>query len=164
MMQCSRCSHVIFDHFKRHCKKHNKLKYMPIADEYNRYGNLPPSDPFFGDYYSEKTTGITVRTPREKCVNKIESTKNYLLRLIIVDKVIIPFKWWLLAAHAVYDYELRESKQIKKPYGVMSHDQRDTLENIFSGNESLGPLYGMHALDLNFEPIVLLAENLLPSQ
>jgi len=75
--------------------------------------------------------------------------------LIIVDKVIIPFEWWLLAAHAVYDYEIRENKQIKKPYGVMSHDQMATLENIFAGYESLGPLHGMDALDINFEPIVL---------
>ena len=134
---------------------HNKLKFLPIANELNKFGNLPPSDPFFGDFYGEKTTGISVKKPRDKCVSIIESTKNYLLRLIIVDKVIIPFKWWLLAAHAVYDYELREGKQIKKPYGVISHDQRVTLENIFEGYESLGPLHGMHALDINFEPIVL---------
>ena len=42
----------------------------------------------------------------------LDCARNYLLRLIVKEKRLVPPQWWLLATQAVYNYELRHNKKI----------------------------------------------------
>ena len=83
----------------------------------------------------------------------LDCTRNYLLRLVVKEKRLVPPQWWLLATQAVYNYELRHNKQINS--GDQPADEF-MLSNLkfFYNDDAQYSFNPEHArLDHNLEPI-----------
>ena len=72
--------------------------------------NEVPKHPFFGTQVGVES-GV-FNTIKYKSASALDCTRNYLLRLIVKEKRLVPPQWWLLATQAVYNYELRHNTQI----------------------------------------------------
>ena len=94
-VQCSKCAHV----YKRDFifKRHLSIKSHRNGKEAHKLGELEvPTEPFFGILGEYKNN--LVYKPQGKSDEVLKSTKDYLLRLIEVERKRIPYKWWLLTA------------------------------------------------------------------
>jgi len=72
--------------------------------------NEVPVKPFFGTQVGVES-GV-FHTTKNKSASVLDCTRNYLLRLIVKEKRLVPPQWWLLATQAVYNYEFRNNKHI----------------------------------------------------
>ena len=84
-----------------------------------------PTAPFFGTQEGDES-GVLHKT-FNKSASVLDCTRNYLLRLIVKERRLVPPQWWLLATQAVYNHELRHNKQIVS--GEKPADE-DMLHNL----------------------------------
>ena len=80
---------------------------------------------------------------------------NYILRLIIKEKCVIPLEWWPLAARAAFNYEWTTGTLMQAPTRPMSEEQLRNLECCFDGTAQYAENPELASLDLSdFEPII----------
>ena len=111
-LQCDICGHVQRDgHFKRHAS--SREVRMNLHGERNDAAPINhddpvavPRKPFFGTSQNYSNEYVYRSYDTATTSYSLESVRNYLLRLIVKDKVRIPRQWWILATQAVFNYEV----------------------------------------------------------
>ena len=89
---------------------------------------------------------------------------NYILRLIIKEKCVIPLEWWPLAARAAFNYEWTTGTLMQTPTRPMSAEQLGNLECFFDGAAQCAKNPELASLDLSdFEPIKVEAKIVSPA-
>ena len=89
---------------------------------------------------------------------------NYILRLIIKEKCVIPLEWWPLAARAAFNYEWTTVTLMQVPTQPMSEEQLSNLECFFDGAAQYAENPELASLDLSdFEPIKVAAKIVSPA-
>ena len=89
---------------------------------------------------------------------------NYILRLIIKEKCVIPLEWWQLAARAAFNYEWTTGTLMQVPTRPMSEEQLRNLECFFDGAAQYAKNPELASLDLSdFEPIKVAAKIVSPA-
>ena len=79
---------------------------------------------------------------------------NYILRLIVKEKCVIPLEWWPLAARAAFNYEWTTGTLMQAPTQPISEAQLRNLECFFDGAALFAVNPELASLDLSdFEPI-----------
>ena len=108
-MQCNKCAHVYRgEYFEEHVKIHKRDFDQTRSLDHMK--NEVPKHPFFGTQVGVESSAFN--TTKYKSASALDCTRNYLLRLIVKEKRLVPPQWWLLATQAVFNYELRHNKQI----------------------------------------------------
>ena len=75
-----------------------------------------PSAPFFGGGSKiEAKKSFTVNNLDGKPQHHLDSAMNYILRLIVKEKCVIPLEWWPLAARAAFNYEWTTGTLMQAP-------------------------------------------------
>ena len=113
--------------------------------------NEVPVQPFFGTQVGV-ASGV-FHTTKNKSASVLDCTRNYLLRLIVKERRLVPPQWWLLATQAVYNHELRHNKQIVSGDQPVDHVMLLNLQKFYDDDASCSYDPELARLDHNLEPI-----------
>ena len=134
-MQCDICGHVQCDgNFKRHAASREVRKNLhgerKDAAPINHQDPVAvPRKPFFGTSENYSNDYVYRSDDPSTTSYSLESVRNYLLRLIVKDKVRIPRQWWSLATQAVFNYEVTHDRQIQE-LDKHSYASKTQLKNL----------------------------------